>query len=140
MGKKVIMVTTTNKISIHDFPSSNKDIYNLIGCRLFEHVMPNRLYTELGITTTLDAKRPGSHVSMLIDEEGLLKEHPVFNPIGSFLYETDVHGHSIVGNILFVGEVFRGDGIDFCGIDDEVFEDLLKSLTTLCNLAKEAIS
>ena len=140
MGNQIIKITTTNEISIHNFPSSNEAIYKLIDCRLFEHVMPKRLYTELGITTTLDSKRPGSRVSMLVDEEGLLKEHPLVNTIGSFLYKTDVHGHPIVGNILLVGEVYHNDGIDFCGIDDEVFDALLQKLEVLSESAKEALS
>ena len=43
---------------------------------------------------------------------------------GSYLYETDRHGHPIMGNILFVGEEWGSDGIDFCGIEDSVFENL----------------
>ena len=40
---------------------------------------------------------------MMVDDEGLLKGLPE-NPIGSYLYETDVHGHPIVGDIYIAKE------------------------------------
>lgn len=52
---KLIKITTDNEISVHEFPEGNYSEQNealadLIGpkCRLCEHVMPNRLYKELG--------------------------------------------------------------------------------------------
>ena len=79
---------------------------------------------------------PGQCVSMLIDEEGLLKENEP-NPVGSYLYETDRHGHPIMGNILFVGEEWGSDGIDFCGIEDSVFENLKLQLAHMIEVMKE---
>ena len=58
---------------------------------------------------------------MLIDEEGLLKPNHA-NMIGSYLYKFDEHKIPIAGNILFVGEEWTRDGIDFCGIEDETFK------------------
>ena len=46
------------------------------------------------------------------------------NGVGSFLYETDKHGSPIMGNILIVGEVWTGDGIDFCGMSEQQFNIL----------------
>lgn len=91
--------------------------------------MPSRLYSELHMKDH-PTKVPGQCVSMLIDEEGLLKENEP-NPIGSYLYETDRHGHPIMGNVLFVGEEWGGDGIDFCGIEDSVFEKLERQLNNM---------
>jgi hypothetical protein len=68
---------------------------------------------------------------MLIDEEGRLKEKPVPNLIGSYLYETDKHNNPIMGNILFVGEEWSGDGIDFCGIEESVFNMLELQLNNM---------
>lgn len=127
---KIIRITTKNEISVHDFPgggyrAQNEVLRELIGnnCDIYEHVMPRRLYSDLHMKDH-PTKVPGQCVSMLIDEEGRLKENAP-NLIGSYLYETDRHGCPIMGNVLFVGEEWGGDGIDFCGIEDSVFK-LLK--------------
>lgn len=139
---KLIRITTDNEISTHDFPEGNyaeqnKVLRDLIGndCRIYERVTPERLYTELNM-----AKHPtkvsGQCVSMLVDEEGLLKDNEQ-NLVGSYLYKTDRYGFPIMGNILFVGEKWGGDGIDFCGIDDSVFESLKLQLDYVVDAIKE---
>lgn len=102
---KLIKITTDNEISVHEFPEGNYSEQNealadLIGpkCRLCEHVMPNRLYKELGGSNKV-GKVKGSCVSMLVDEEFLYHDLDM-NGVGSFLYETDKHGSPIMGNIL----------------------------------------
>lgn len=110
------------------------------GCNLYEHVMPERLYTDLKMKNC-PTKIPGQCVSMLIDEEGRLKEN-VPNLIGSYLYKTDEHGNPIMGNILFVGEEWTGDGIDFCGIEEETFKLLeleLNNMIYAMKATKEAM-
>ncbi len=64
---------------------------------------------------------------MLIDEEGMIKPNKL-NPLGCYLYRMDIHGWPIVGNILFVGEVFENDGIGMCGISEEYFQRLEREL------------
>lgn len=140
---KIIRITSDNEISTHDFPAGNygeqnRALRELIGptCDLYEHVMPPRLYTELG-----GAQEQGNCVSMLIDEESRLKEN-VPNLIGSYLYETDKHGCPILGNVLLVGEEWGGDGIDFCGIEDLVFKQLelqLNNMIFTMKATKEAL-
>jgi len=138
---KIIRITTENEISVHDFPegsyrTQNKVLRELIGprCDLYEHVMPNRLYKELGGSNRV-GKKIGSCVSMLIDEEGLYHDLED-NMVGSYLYETDKHGHVIVGNILIVGEAWGSDGIDFCGISDNQFALLYPKLEELTKKAR----
>ncbi len=121
---KIIKITTDNVVSVHELPEGNYSEQNevladLIGpkCRLCEHVMPNRLYKELGGPNKVGNIK-GNCVSMLIDEDGLHHDLDV-NYVGSFLYETDKHGNPIVGDILIVGEVWTGDGIDFCGMSEQ---------------------
>lgn len=80
---------------------------------------------------------------MLIDEKGLVKENMVPNLIGSYLYESEKHGYPIMGNILFVGEEWTGDGIDFCGLEESVFEKLelqLNNLIFAMKATKEALN
>ena len=88
--------------------------------------MPDRLYTVLKMSNRV-SEVPGKCVSMLVDEEGLLKPNKL-NRIGSYLYKTDEHGCPIAGNILFVGETWGGDGIDFCGIEENAFRILHEKL------------
>lgn len=75
-------------------------------------------------------------VSMLVDEEFLYHDLDM-NGVGSFLYETDKHGSPIMGNILIVGEVWTGDGIDFCGMSEQQFNILYPKLEELTKKARE---
>ncbi|MDD2979575.1 MAG: hypothetical protein PHN80_06330 [Hespellia sp.] len=134
---KLIRVTTDEEITLHDFPEGthseqNEVLRKLIGddCRLYEHVRPQRLYTDLHMVGR-PTKIAGQCVCMLVDEEFALKPDPVPNYIGSYLYETDRHGNPILGNVLFVGEEWSGDGIDFCGIADATLEILHRQLINM---------
>lgn len=138
---KIIRITTENEISVHDFPEGtyrmqNEVLRKLIGprCEMYEHVMPNRLYKELGASNRVREEK-GSCVSMLIDEEGHYHDLEE-NMVGSYLYETDRHGCAIVGNILIVGEEWGNDGIDFCGISDIQFDNLYPRLEKLTEKAR----
>lgn len=145
---KLIRISTELELSVHEFPkedygTQNNELRKLIGdkCDLYEHVMPKRLYTELHISNR-PSNTPGQCVSMLIDEEGLVKDGMTPNIVGSYLYETDKHGTPIMGNILLVGEEWGDDGIDFCGIEKSVFENLelqLKNMVTAFKATKEAL-
>lgn len=141
---KIIKVSTDLKITVHDFPQGsigeqNRALYELIGngCDMIEHVMPVRLYNELGHSNHV--KRNDSKcVSMLIDEEGLLKENKV-NLIASYLYGADQHGQHIVGNVLFVTDAYEGDGISFTGIEPETFEKLHEQLKNMAQAMKATV-
>lgn len=41
---------------------------------------------------------------MVCDDEGLLKDQPCLNIVGSYLYGTQNHGNPIVGNVLIMKE------------------------------------
>lgn len=138
----LIKISTDLELTVHEFSSGgyseeNRFLREQIGnhCDIYERVMPGRLYSELHMKNHL-TKVPGQCVSMLIDEEGLLKDNEP-NLIGSYLYETDRYGHPIMGNVLFVGEKWGGDGIDFCGIEDSVFENLKQQLEYMIEVMKE---
>lgn len=144
---KLIRISTDLELSVHEFltgthSEQNDYLRELIGnkCNLYEHVMPERLYTDLKMKNR-PTKVPGQCVSMLIDEEGLLKPN-IPNLIGSYLYKTDEHNIPIMGNILFVGEEWGGDGIDFCGIEEETFKLLeleLNNMVYAMKATKEAL-
>lgn len=136
MGK-IIKVSIDLEVTVHDFPEGalteqNKKLYELIGngCNMIENVMPKRLYRELGHTTTV-LKENSKCVSMLVDEEFLFRNGLRPNLIGCYLYETDKHRSPIMGNILFVGNAYIGDGIEFTGIELETFETLYAQLKNM---------
>lgn len=133
---KLIKISTDLELSVHEFPKGdytqqNEALRGLIEnyCSIYELVKPRRLYSELGMKYHLTSV-PGQCVCMLVDEEGMLKENEP-NLIGSYLYETDKHGRPIMGNVLFVGEKWGRDGIDFCGIEDSVFKVLAQQLNNM---------
>lgn len=136
----IIKVTPDLQVSIHTFPKGNtreemKALAELIGCHTVEHVMPELLYSELGMHC--NPYEPDSlTASMLVDEDGLAKELPL-NPIGSYLYGTQLHGSPILGTILFIGEELTEDGPSFCGLSDEAFEKLLPQIKKMVQLANE---
>lgn len=132
---KILRVSTKNEVTVHKYPEGkfkyrHRKLTGLIGndCELYQQVRPKRLYSELGLSTN---PKCADCVSMLVDEEGLLKDSEI-NLVGSYLYETDKHGAPIVGNILFVGERIDEFGeVDMCGISDDVFQTLKNKILKL---------
>lgn len=138
---KIIRITTDNEITVHEFPEGsfseqNMELRELIGpeCDLLEFVHPRRLYQELGASNQIGSL-PDSSVTMLVDKEGFY-HHTGINPIGSYLYETDRHGQSIVGNALIIGEHLTEDGAEFGGISEDQFELLYPRLEQLAKQMK----
>jgi len=136
---KYIRVSTDLEVSIHDFPTGNYFEQNMklkeqIGdlCDLYEVVRPKRLYKELGHKCNI-TENTGESVCMLIDEEGLIKKGMSPNLVASFLYEADKHGTPIMGNVLFVGLKNSEDGMDLCGIQDDVCGKLKNQLLNIIN-------
>ena len=130
---RLIKVSTDLEMTVHEYPTGTYDeqrkvLCELIGngCDTLEPVRPKRLYTEARMSSK-PSREPGKCVCMLIDEEGMIKPNKL-NPLGCYLYRMDIHGWPIVGNILFVGEVFENDGIGMCGISEEYFQRLEREL------------
>ena len=74
-----------------------------IGASIFQPVYPKGL------------KEP---YLFLCDEEGLLKDRPVINFLGSWMYGTQEHGEPIVGDIMIVKQVMTPDGPSFDGMPE----------------------
>lgn len=79
-----------------------KELQQMIGGSI-EHVLPKRL--------------PHPYC-MIVDEEGLLKKLPL-NPFGSWLYQTDLHGQPIAGDILLMKDARIDGEYDIVGLSDE---------------------
>lgn len=131
---KIIKVTTKMGVTVHDYPDGNireqnKVLNALIGeqCSFVERVKPCRLY-DVWKMTAEPSTEPGKAVSMLVDEEGWYHGY-AHNMLGCYLYGTDYHFAPILGDVLFVGETLNANGeIDFTGLDEVVFSDLLKKI------------
>ena len=119
---KIIKVDVLGAVTEHEYCADT--LCELIDptCELVEKVCPRRLYDVFGMSND-----SGRGVVMLVDEEGLMKYLPV-NEFGSWLYGTDIHGNPIVGDVLFVGTEYCKDGIRFCGLPDDVSENLRKKI------------
>ena len=92
-----------------------------IGCEYIEQVsIMNPKY-----------KMTGKPYVMLVDEEGLMKEDFVLNPVASFLYDTMKHGNPIVGNVLVVGVGPARLGGRYTDHGDESFTAMAKMLGDL---------
>jgi len=139
---KIIRISTEAEVSLHDFPEGDyseqrKYLCSLIDekCDTIEHVMPRRLYSALG-ASPFPTHRKGECASILVDEDGHYHQLPL-NPIGCLLYESDFHGYPILGNILIIGEFYRNDGIDFCGLSDEQFNIIYPKIKKLAEKARK---
>lgn len=95
--------------SMHEFCVKN------IGpkCELLEFVHAMRL--------------PSPYV-MVIDESGLYHNLEL-NPVGCWLYQTDIHGCPIVGDVLFLKDVMTLEGPDYGYLDERDVEVLTTILT-----------
>lgn len=67
-----------------------------------------------GLIEIVKPRRLGYPYVMIVNEEFLLLQLP-YNPVGSWLYCTDEHGHPICGNILILKE----EGENLTSIDPE---------------------
>ena len=119
----------SDRVSMLEYPEGKVmeqiyKFYKQIGkeCENVEIVHPKRLYT------LTEEQYP---VMMLVDEEYLYHKTAQINPIASYLYETDVDGHPINGNVLIIGMKKGLDGMEFCGINAERAEELRERLITI---------
>lgn len=97
---QTIKITTNNKISVINIDLNNyKEINKEIKCDISEVVKTRFMWDFFG-----------QPVLMLVDEEGILKNLKL-NSVGSYMYGTHLHGHPIVGDIIFAvpdGECLAG--------------------------------
>lgn len=75
---------------------------------------------------------------MVVDEEGLLKPSPVFNPVASILYGTPAHGNPIVGKVLIAKEEFTPTGIELVGLNQRDVEEVLHQIVLTLQKHKRA--
>ena len=84
---------------------------------------------------------------MVVDDEGLLKNEPLVNPIASYLYGFLTHGQPICGDVIIMKDKHTPDGIETVGLtkDDlsvvsgllfnpDTFEDVKRTIEGLKEL------
>lgn len=113
---KGIVVTPDMEVSVQDFA---EPLYKTVGAVVsgyIEHVLPVNLEPPY---------------CLICNEEGLLKGLPV-NPIGSWLYGTQEHGHPVVGIVVIMKDEDMGGGeMDIAGLTDDEVEELAVMLSKL---------
>ena len=67
---------------------------------------------------------------MLVNEEGLLHDLPL-NMVGSFFYQTHIHGQPIVGNIILMKDGYRDGERDIVGLEEDEAGKLLDMVLKL---------
>lgn len=72
---------------------------------------------------------------MIVNEEFLLRNLPT-NPVGCYLYATDMHGHPICGNVI-ISKVFGADLVSFTEAEAR---EIQKTMSNLQELLKEVES
>lgn len=67
---------------------------------------------------------------MLVNEEGLLHDLPP-NLVGSYFYQTHIHGQPIVGNIILMKGGYRDGERDIVGLEEDEAQKLLDMVLKL---------
>lgn len=117
---KTLKITTDNKVSIIEIDFDNYMSFNkALGSDIFEVVKTQKMYNYF--------EQP---MMICVDEEGFLKRLPI-NVFGCFLYNTELHGHPICGDIVLAVPV----GPDMVAPDNP--EQLLKKLVNDFEYLKE---
>lgn len=110
---KGIVITTDKKVYTADFKNFMA-IAPAMGWEMTEHVKAWGL--------------PDPYC-LLIDEEGLLKEHPEMNDIASIWYGYLVHGNPIVGTVVIMKDEITNAGPYIVGLSDSEVDRLTDMLT-----------
>ena len=108
---KGIVVTADNQMTVKDFEAP--------------------VYVNLGeeVNGDIELVRPrGLHspFCMVVNENGLGEQLPL-NKVGSYFYQTYIHGWPIVGTAVFLKEGMTENGADFVDLS----EDDVKEITSI---------
>lgn len=98
-GQQACIFLSTHSFEPEIVPVQGKDILavirKMIGCEWVEVVRTRRL---------------GNKYIMIVDEEGRLKDAPLFNEIASYIYGIEQHGEPIVGDAAIIRMERASDG------------------------------
>lgn len=112
---KGIVITTTNEMSVKEFDAP---LYKSVG-----EVVD-------GFIEIVNPRGLPAPYCMLVNEEGLLIDL-AFNAVGSFLYQTHIHGSPILGNIVIMKHGITQDGPDIVGLNNEAISFLTQYIRNI---------
>lgn len=99
--------------------------YDAIGCRYVEHVNARHLLTPY---------------TLMIDEEGRLKDKPMVNFIASYLYGAHEHHEPIVGNVLVMKIGMTEEGPDILLLSEEEAQKVFTTMRMVASVAYKKVS
>ena len=76
-----------------------------------------------GFPETVNPCRLDRPFCMMVDDAGLLHGLPI-NPFASWLYQADIHGSPIVGDVFLMKQKMGPDGYDLVGLSDAEIRQL----------------
>lgn len=117
-----IVITSDNKISVQDFKAPLHVSLGKVVGGYIEVVNPRGL--------------PAPYC-MIVNEEGLLRGQPL-NAVGSYLYQTYLHGSPIVGDIVILKHGMTWRGHDIVGLGDSEISELCRQLYELVHAIERA--
>lgn len=94
--------------------------YQNIGCQYVETVHPRYLQEPY---------------SLMIDEEGRLKDKPAVNFIASYLYGTHEHHEPIVGDVLVMKMGMTNEGPNIMPLDEAEARQVVESMKKISRIA-----
>lgn len=112
---KGIVITTDNEISVQNFKAPLHVSLGKVVDGYIEIVNPHGL---------------PSPYCMVVNEDGLLRGMP-FNAVGSYLYQTYLHGSPILGDVVILKHGMTWNGPDVVGLDDNEISELCRQLYDL---------
>ncbi len=102
--------------------------YRIIGCDTVEIV---------------NARNLESPYCIVVDEEGLIKSHPMYNIIASHMYGACEHGQALVGNAIIMKNEQRYVGIETVWLSSEEADAMMleihKRILAVVNDTNDAI-
>lgn len=123
--KKMILITTSNEVSVIDYPVEKpgdymaelRGFYKAINCDCVREVHARYMSQFID-----DCKG----LVMIVDEEGLIAGKQM-NMVGSLFYGTALHSNPIVGDILIMSEEI-GFGPELAGLEEERAEKIAEKV------------
>lgn len=103
-----LIVTAKNEMSLVEYDPPNYEVIQKAVGGWYERVNPVGL------------EHP---YRMMVNEEGLLRNLPL-NLVGSLLYGTEIHGHPIVGDVIFLKLGYCGGEPNVVGMTEDEAQTL----------------
>jgi hypothetical protein len=133
-----LLIDPNGIAEVVEFPKAEKLdwYYEHLDCSYIDIVMPHGLEhvaKMYGLESLL------GKFCLICDDEALLKEKPMVNPIASLLYGCDQHGQPLFGKVLVGKNMETDEGIETVGFDDGEMMLLQASINSLITMHNEKV-